>query len=120
VCYDCHREEERRLEREQQKNQEKFVVHPIDYRIRDLRDAHLTVYNDDGSTTDMPVTVSDMGLEYAVVDNVDTWANPALDFGVWNAPLTFTINTERNESSNGEGSFSEGSSSVETSGNVWF
>ena len=120
VCYDCHREEEKRLERER-KNQEKIVYHPTDYRIHD---AHITMYNSDGSTTEMPVTVSNVETEYAVIDNVDAWAERAVDniinFGVWNAPLTITINRERNESSNGEGSFSEGSSSVETSGNVWF
>lgn len=120
VCYDCHREEEKRLEREQ-KSQEKIVFHPTDYRIHD---AHITMYNDDGSTTEMPVTVSNVETEYAVIDNVDAWADRAVDsiinFGAWNAPLSVTINVERNESSNGEGSFSEGSSSVETSGNVWF
>jgi hypothetical protein len=82
------------------------------------------MYNNHGEPTEIPVTISDGGLEYAVIDNVDAWADRAVDniinFGVWDTPLTFTVNVGRNESSNGEGSFSEGSSSVETSGNVWF
>jgi hypothetical protein len=120
VCYDCHREEERKLEREQ-RDREKIVFPTLtDRQIQDLRDAHITMYNNHGRPTEIPVTISDGGLEYTTVDNEETQINPIIDFRVWDTPLTFTINRERNESSNGEGSFSEGSSSVETSGNVWF
>lgn len=126
VCEYCHRQEEEKLEREQ-KNRKTMVFRPDDVRIHD---AHITVYNDDGSTTEMPVTINNGGLQYTTIDDPpeiyepirvrarDDW-RVEMEYFTSQLPTLFR-EIERNESSDGQGSISEGSSSAEVAGIVGF